>query len=164
MSAVVRDDEPLRALRPMDTAALDDVLRIEQRCYAFPWSRGNFVDSIVAGHWARCLVNQRGEVIGYGLAMPGVEELHLLNLTIAPEHQHRGHARFLLDALCDFGRVARARQLWLEVRPSNERARVLYQRYGFEVAGLRRGYYPDTGGREDAIVMRLPLDVTAGTP
>jgi [ribosomal protein S18]-alanine N-acetyltransferase len=165
MSAVPRDHALVRSVRAMDTRALDEVLRIEQQCYPYPWSRGNFIDSLAAGHWAKCLFDERGAMLGYCVAMAGVDEVHLLNLTIAPDHQRAGHARFLLDALCEQGRTGGAHLLWLEVRPSNQRARALYERYGFEAVGLRRGYYPDAGGRrEDAIVMRFALAHDDGTP
>ena len=91
--------------------------------------------------------------------MAGVQEMHLLNLTVAPAWQHRGLARGLLDALVVDCRADGALWLWLEVRESNLRAREVYRRYGFAQVGWRRGYYPAAAGRrEDACVMRLPLD------
>ena len=100
-------------------------------------------------------------LVGYFVAMPGADELHLLNLTVMPEWQGRGHGRRLLDALEAVCRLQHWPVLWLEVRASNQRALSLYRRRGFAEVGLRRGYYPALGGRrEDAIVMRL--DVPAG--
>ncbi len=97
--------------------------------------------------------------------MPAVDELHLLNLTVAPPHQGRGHGSFLLDALCAQARSSGSRQLWLEVRQSNARASALYLRCGFRVIGTRRGYYPADGGRrEDATVMSLALDAPLQRP
>lgn len=157
MSAVTRP-HPQPRLEPMTMADLDEVMRIEQAAYAFPWSRGNVVDSLAAGHLALLLRAEHGELLGYVIAMPGFEEVHLLNLTVAPPWQRRGLALHLLEALVQRSRDLRARQIWLEVRPSNERALALYRRYGFVVAGLRRGYYPAAGAaREDAQVMRLVL-------
>jgi ribosomal-protein-alanine N-acetyltransferase len=83
--------------------------------------------------------------------------MHLLNLTVAPAVQGRGLGRRLLDALVARCRRERRGALWLEVRESNQRARRIYQRYGFEAVGLRRGYYPAAGRREDALVMRLAI-------
>jgi [ribosomal protein S18]-alanine N-acetyltransferase len=145
----------LERLQVEDLAAL---LAIEVQAYDFPWTRGNFVDSLAAGHAAWWLRQGEGPMLGYFLAMSGVEEMHLLNLTVAPAHQGRGHAVWMLDRLCEIGRGEGALQLWLEVRPSNERARRLYERYGFAEVGLRRGYYPTARGqREDALVMSLAL-------
>jgi len=155
MSAVLR---PELELLPMSALNLDAVLAIEAAAYAFPWTRGNFVDSLASGYDARVLYAGDGQVLGYYVAMAGVEEMHLLNITVAPAHQHQGHARFMIDALAATCRARRAQQLWLEVRESNTRARAIYLRRGFEQVGLRRGYYPAAHGRrEDAIVMSLVL-------
>ena len=105
------------------------------------------------------LLDARGELLGYFVAMDGVDEMHLLNITVAPAHQHRGHARFMLDALVALCRARGAQQLWLEVRASNPRAQAIYQRCGFAQVGVRKGYYPaPQGQREDAVVMSLEID------
>ena len=166
MSALWRRDAP-RAdacareapmLSPMTTAQLDAVLAIEAAAYAFPWSRGNFVDSLVAAHPARVLHDARGQILGYFVAMAGVDEMHLLNITVAPAVQGRGHAHLLIDALIGLCRQQDARELWLEVRASNSRARAMYQRLGFVQLGVRNGYYPASFGRhEDAVVMSLKI-------
>jgi len=154
MNAVLRDEHELV---PMTIAQLDAVVTIETAAYAFPWSRGNFIDSLAAGYPARVLRDARRQALGYFIAMEGVDEMHLLNITVAPADQGRGHGRRMLDALVDLCRTRGARQLWLEVRESNARARALYLRYGFKHVGVRRGYYPAHGGREDAAVMSLDL-------
>lgn len=142
-------------LVPMTVPLLDAVMAIEVRAYPFPWSRGNFVDSIAAGYLTCCLVDDDGALLGYLVAMAGFEEWHLLNVTISPDHQGRGLAQRLLRALEDHARASAAAWIWLEVRPSNGRARALYARWGFEEVGVRRDYYPDGGGRrEDALVLR----------
>jgi ribosomal-protein-alanine N-acetyltransferase len=84
--------------------------------------------------------------------------LHLLNLTVQPAHQRRGHARAMLDRLVDEGRALGALRIWLEVRVSNERAQAVYRRYGFREVGQRRGYYPAGAlARENALVMSLNI-------
>jgi ribosomal-protein-alanine N-acetyltransferase len=150
--------------RPMTVADIDRVMSVEVQAYPFPWSRGHFTDSLAAGYVARLRLAEpagarRAErlpsLVGYFVAMPGVDELHLLNLTVAPAHQGRGHARALLAELADAARGLRAAQVWLEVRESNARARRLYERWGFEAVGLRKAYYPaGHGQREHAVVMR----------
>jgi len=142
----------------MTVGQLDAVLAIEVQAYSFPWSRGNFIDSIAAGYLARVLVADDGELIGYFVAMPGFEEMHLLNLTVASRHEGRGHARRLLAELYSLSSGFAATAIWLEVRESNARARALYERDGFAAAGRRRDYYPAPAGqREDAILMTRPL-------
>ena len=158
MNAAVLRDEPQSLLMPMTASDLDAVLAVEVAAYAFPWTRGNFIDSLAAGYFARVLASPTGRVAGYFIAMEGVDEMHLLNLTVAPSEQGHGHARRLLDALVALCRERGAQLLWLEVRESNARARSLYQRYGFKQIGMRPGYYPAAQGRrEDAVVMSLEL-------
>ena len=157
MSAVqpVSQAEVLR-LEALTLAQLDDLLRIEQRAYSHPWSRGNFVDSLQAGYAVQALM-AGDTLVGYYVAMQGVDEVHLLNITVAPEYQGQGHAVLMLDALALWSRQCQARCLWLEVRASNARALQVYERYGFRRVGVRKGYYPDHGRREDAVVMSLML-------
>ena len=155
-------DEPAgaatRSLLAMSAIHLDAVMAIEAAAYVFPWSRGNFIDSIVAGYAARVLMDANGAMLGYFIAMGGVDEMHLLNITVAPAAQGRGHARHMLDALVALCRADRAEQLWLEVRESNVPARSIYKHLGFEQKGMRKGYYPAPfGRREDAVVMSLNL-------
>jgi [ribosomal protein S18]-alanine N-acetyltransferase len=144
----------------MTAADVDAVLAVEQSAYSFPWSRGNFVDSLAAGYSAELLITRdhgARVVSGYFIAMTGVDELHLLNITIAPAWQGQGHGSRLLDDVQALARQQKLSQLWLEVRQSNQRARALYRRYGFEEVGLRPRYYPAAGAREDAVVMRMDL-------
>ena len=166
MSALWRDDAAAsagdaagdRRLVPMALGHLDAVLAIENAAYAFPWSRGNFVDSIVAGYPSRVLLDARGALLGYFVAMAGVDEMHLLNITVAPALQGRGHARHMMAALVTLCGEHAARELWLEVRLSNTRARAIYERLGFIEVGIRKGYYPaGFARREDAAVMTLKL-------
>jgi ribosomal-protein-alanine N-acetyltransferase len=158
MSAV-RSDRPrpgdaAPSLRNITVDLLDAVLAIEVQAYTFPWTRGNFIDSIAAGYLTRALVGDDGELIGYFVAMPGFEEMHLLNVTVSQRHEGQGHAHRLLAELYALSASFAASALWLEVRESNARARALYEREGFAEAGRRRDYYPaPQGQREDAILM-----------
>ena len=162
MSALPTSATARGVIRTMQIADLDAVLAIEPRAYSVPWTRGNFIDSLAAGYLARVLCDPDGKVLGYFLAMLGVGELHLLNITVSPECQGRGHALGLLDALLELCHGQGCGQIWLEVRQSNERARRIYRRYGFAEVGQRRGYYPCADGtREDAVLMSLNLH--AGT-
>ena len=155
MSAVPRE---MRALEALTIASLDDVLGVERAAYEFPWTRGNFIDALAAGYWAQRLVDDAGRLLGYVVAMQGVDEMHLLNLTVAPPHQGAGHASWLLGALVAHCRALGDRQLWLEVRVSNARAQAIYRRYGFRDIGVRKGYYPAAQQqREDARVMSLAI-------
>ena len=144
-------------LEPLTPERLPAVLAVEQSVYSHPWTRGNFTDTLAAGHHALCLLGG-DELIGYFVAMRGFEEVHLLNITVAPAHQRQGWALVLLDALVLWSRAQGAQWLWLEVRASNMRAQQIYLKRGFARVGLRKAYYPAGHGlREDAVVMNLRL-------
>lgn len=144
--------------RPMQVSDLERVMAVELQAYPFPWTRGHFVDSLAAGYRAQLRVDADDGLIGYSVAMAGVDEMHLLNLTVTPARQGQGHAQALLAELGQAARAAKAATVWLEVRESNTRARALYERWGFESVGRRKGYYPaHAGRREDALVMRWTL-------
>ena len=138
----------------MGESDLDPVVEIEQRIYAFPWTRGNFRDSIRAGY--SCWVCRSGaDLLGYAVLMLAAGEAHLLNLTIDSKFQRRGHGSRLLRHLMRTARDYGARVLFLEVRPSNVAGLELYARHGFRRIGVRRDYYPARGGRENALVFAL---------
>jgi ribosomal-protein-alanine N-acetyltransferase len=145
------------AFAPLLASHLDAVMQVEQRAYAHPWSRVNFLDALHAGYPAQMLVAD-DTVLGYFVAMLGVEEVHLLNLTVAPEYQGQGWAKVLLEALSIWARGQNTQWLWLEVRTGNARAMHVYEAAGFRRVGLRKAYYPAAHGqREDAVVMGLRL-------
>lgn len=150
-------DRPEARLVSVTDAMLDDVVRVENTAYTHPWTRGNFGDSLKSGYQLQALLGG-DTLIGYFVAMEGVDEVHLLNITVAPEFQGQGWAVFLLDALALWSRSRQAEMLWLEVRESNARAQQVYERYGFQRVGRRKNYYPmDTHRREDAVVMSIRL-------
>ena len=142
---------------PMTLQRLDEVMSVEQRAYAHPWSRLNFQDTIKAGYEAQMLMADN-TLLGYFVAMTGVDEVHLLNITVAPEFRGEGWARVMLDALAIWAKGLGADWLWLEVRVGNERAIQVYDAHGYRQVGRRKNYYPNDGGqREDALVMSLHL-------
>ncbi len=143
----------VRAMAPAD---LDEVARIEAAVYPFPWTRGNFADSLIAGYDAWCF-DVDAMLVGYAIVMWLPDEVHLLNISVDEPWQGRGLGRQMLAwLLADAGRRG-AESMMLEVRPSNHRARALYESMAFRQIGVRRRYYPswdDT--REDALVLRRP--------
>ena len=144
-------------LEPLTDVLLDDVLSIENSAYAHPWTRGNFADSLKSGYQLLALMGG-DTLIGYFVAMEGVQEVHLLNITVSPKFQGQGYGVLMLEALVLWARSRQAQWLWLEVRMSNARAIQVYKRYGFGPVGERKNYYPAKNGqREHAIVMSLKL-------
>lgn len=151
------DSAPQARFETLTTTLLAAVLALEKRVYACPWSRENFADSMQAGYQAQCLL-AGATLLGYFVAMKSVDEVHLLNITVAPEQQRQGWARLMLEALTIWARGQGAASLWLEVRRGNQRALKVYQANGFCQVGARKDYYPTASGqREDALVMSRKL-------
>lgn len=140
----------------MTEADLDAVAAAEARIHPFPWTRGNFADSLAAGHGA-WLAREQGRMVGYAVMMQVLDEAHLLNISVVPEAQRAGRGSALLARLFDLARTQAATRMLLEVRPGNISGRAFYQRHGFEETGRRRDYYPAHEGREDAILMAREL-------
>lgn len=153
MNAQLQDPD---SFRPMSLEDVEAVIAIEREIYPFPWSYGNFRDSLSAGYG--CWIYEfDGLVIGYAVMMMAAGEAHLLNLSIAGDWQGRGLGRRFLLQLIRLAREYRADSMFLEVRPSNIAARRLYATEGFREIAVRKKYYPAEDGREDAILMELVL-------
>jgi ribosomal-protein-alanine N-acetyltransferase len=147
---------PQIELLPMTLADIDEVLDIEFYVYDFPWSRGNFADSLSSGYTCRiCRVGE--DLVGYLVFMKVVDEAHVLNIGVAKRWQGRGFGARLLRHAMEEARQNGALTFMLEVRPSNAAALALYQNFGFRQIGVRRAYYPAVKGREDALVLSHPL-------
>jgi ribosomal-protein-alanine N-acetyltransferase len=158
MSAQLQGPESAEvSFEPLSELWLDEIVRIEQTAYAHPWSHANFKDTLAAGYEAQILLAGR-TVLGYFVAMKGVDEVHLLNITVTPAYLRQGWSHLMLDALALWARGQGAQWLWLEARASNTRALHVYTQFGFSRVGLRKDYYPNgVGQREHAVVMSLPL-------
>lgn len=141
---------------PMNAGDVDSVAALESSLQVFPWSRGNFEDSLKAGYgvWVARL---GGELIGFSVVMSVIDEAHLLAIGIAKRYQGQGFGARMLRHAMECARLGGAGRLFLEVRPSNERAVALYRHFGFREIGRRRDYYPAIVGREDALVFDKEL-------
>jgi ribosomal-protein-alanine N-acetyltransferase len=136
-------------MRPED---LDQIVAIERVSFSMPWSRGAFLYEMEQNRVARCWVMRQGaRVNGYLCLWEIAEEIHITNIAVHPDARRRGIGRALLQQVIADARHRRLRLAVLEVRPSNDEARALYESFGFRVVGRRHGYYYDTG--EDALVM-----------
>lgn len=151
------------ALARMSARDLDAVVDIEQRAYSHPWTRGNFENSVKAGHIGLTLRDPAGKLAGYAVLMPVVDEMHLLNITIEPARHRQGLGKLLLAVALATAHQHRLPNVLLEVRPSNTAALALYEAAGFETIGRRKGYYPAADGREDALVLRRRWGTEQGT-
>jgi [ribosomal protein S18]-alanine N-acetyltransferase len=157
MSAVLKDDvAPALTYRALTEDDLPRVVEIENSVYVFPWTFGNFRDSLYSGY--SCMgVWCDSRLIGYTIMMPALEEAHLLNIAVDSAWQGQGIGTRVLTDLIERAKATRCEVIYLEVRPSNIAALRLYERFQFKQLGLRREYYPAVTGREDAFFLGLNI-------
>jgi len=140
----------------MRASDLDAVMQIEMANFPFPWTAGNFKDSINSGHI--CLLLEIDQaLVGYAILMMVLDEVHLLNISVSPSWKGKGWGRHLLNQMMQIGREKGGLNMFLEVRPSNVSAITLYESIGFNEMGVRPGYYPAHNGRENAVLMGVAL-------
>jgi [ribosomal protein S18]-alanine N-acetyltransferase len=143
-------------IRKMLLTDVDRVILIEREIFLFPWSPGNFSDSINTGYHCQIL-EQDNTLFGYGVMTIGADEAHILTIGIAAEWQSKGWGKALLNYFIQLAKQENAKSMILDVRVSNHGAANLYRQIGFEQIAIRKGYYPAMCEREDAIVMQLML-------
>lgn len=134
-------------------AEIDDVLAIEEASFTNPWTREMYAAELENRAISYCYVAREagGRAIGFCSFWHVMDELHINNLAVLPGHRRAGVATALLEFVLREGARLGAVRATLEVRRSNDPARGLYERFGFTVAGIRRGYY--TRPVEDALVL-----------
>jgi len=132
---------------------LDAVLAIEAASFTSPWTREMYLAELENAGVAHFYLAKTplGEIIGFCSFWRVLDELHLNNLAVAPEHRRARVATALLSRVLADGAAMGANRSTLEVRQSNVPAQRLYEQFGFTVAGVRRGYY--TKPAEDALVL-----------
>jgi ribosomal-protein-alanine N-acetyltransferase len=147
----------------MRDADLADVLAVETAAYPFPWTASIFRDCLRVGYccWV-CVFKHR--IVGHGVMSVAAGEAHVLNLCVKPEYQGNGLGKRLLSHLLSLAARHGADTAFLEVRRSNSAALALYSALGFNEIGVRRGYYPSKGGREDALVLARDLGFRGDPP
>jgi len=152
--ATARDDlAPLDVhVVPMQRRHIKAVLRIEEQVYPRPWTASLFTSELALRATRAYVVAKVGrDVVGYAGLMMSLADGHVTTIAVDPAWHRHGIATRLLVAVARAAREREATALTLEVRLSNRPAQELYRRFGFEAAGVRVGYYGDTG--EDAVVM-----------
>ena len=137
-------------IRRLTYADLPQVVAIERRSFPTPWSLAMFVLELSKpGGVCLAALDDEGELVGYLICSRYDVVWHIMNVSVDPAQRRRGIASQLLSAL--LAKVGEDASLTLEVRTSNDGARVLYERFGFRSAGVRPRYYQDNG--EDAVIM-----------
>lgn len=139
-------DFSIRAMARLDIPA---VAALESEIYATPWSPRVFFDELAMENRSYLVVEGDAGILGYGGLLIVEEDAHITTLAIAPEMRGKRLGVKLMLALVDEALIHGARHLTLEVRVSNTPAQGLYERFGFDPVGRRKGYYVD----EDALVM-----------
>jgi ribosomal-protein-alanine N-acetyltransferase len=132
---------------------IDDVLAIEERAFTNPWTRAMYLTELENTAVSYCFLarNERHEAVGFCSFWRVLDELHINNLAVMPDLRRTGIGSMLLAFVLKKGVELGAGRATLEVRRSNEAARMLYERFGFAVAGVRPGYYSKPV--EDALVL-----------
>lgn len=143
-------------LRIMRNSDLDLVVQNELTSYEYGWNKRIFVDCLRAGYQCWVLAS-RDKIIGHGVLSVAVGESHLLTLCVSPNYQRRGLGKTILRFLLERAAKEDADVCFLEVRPSNSKARSLYLSMGFVPIAVRKNYYPAGADREDAIIMSRNL-------
>ncbi|MBU1985293.1 ribosomal protein S18-alanine N-acetyltransferase [bacterium] len=132
---------------------LPAIVEIEKAVFPDPWSYESFVEAISLSE--KCWIAQKGPtVIGYLITQWVMDEIHILNVAVSPDRQRQGVGAALLEYLLDIARQSGMRDVYLEVRMSNQAAQALYTKYAFAQLAVRKRYYRDG---EDARVMHRSL-------
>jgi [ribosomal protein S18]-alanine N-acetyltransferase len=147
-------------IRRMSPADLEEVMVIERAAFLHPWSPELFRREL-EHDWSTILVavepltsaSGRGSerIVGFLIYWLVHDEVHILNVAVAPEQRRKGIARMLMAETERRAHAASAALLTLEVRRSNQGALELYRGFEYRAVGVRANYYVDEG--EDAIVM-----------
>ena len=134
---------------------IEGVIAVEAASFTNPWTREMYLAELDNLDRAHCLLakddERDGQIVGFCSFWLIVDEIHINNLAVLPEYRRQGIALALLARTLDEGLRLGAVRTSLEVRRSNETARRLYERFGFSVAGVRRGYYSQPP--EDALLL-----------
>jgi ribosomal-protein-alanine N-acetyltransferase len=145
------NDAVLR-FRRMTPEDIEQVMTVENEVYEFPWSEQIFIDCIRVGYFCWLALEQQA-VVGHAVISIVADESHMLNLSIARNHQGKGYGRQFIEFLVEEARAQQAQTMLLEVRPSNTAAINCYNGAGFNEIGCRKDYYPAQDGREDALLL-----------
>lgn len=140
---------------PFQTADLDEIMEIENVSFPTPWTRQCYLDLVPLETISFYVAKDEKAVVGYMLYQTWGDELELHSIAVSPKRRRCGIARKMIEYMMDDARSRGVRNVFLQVRPSNEAARSLYTKFGFNVIGVRKNYYRDNF--EDALVMKSDL-------
>lgn len=143
-------------ISPLTSLDLPHAFAIERASHAFPWTENTFLSN-QGERYVNLKLSRGDAMVAFAITQVVLDEATLFNIAVHPDHQRHGYGRQLLEHLIQELEQREILTLWLEVRASNTRAIALYESLGFNEVSVRRNYYPAPDGREDAIIMALPL-------
>jgi len=152
-------------IEPLAHDNIDDVLAIEEAAFTNPWTRAMYLAELENSGVSFCFLARNADrrAVGFCSFWRILDELHINNLAVLPEFRRTGIASALLEFVLQYGVALGARRATLEMRRSNDHARLLYERFGFSAAGVRTDYYSKPV--EDALVLwREDLPLPARRP
>ena len=153
-------------IRPAGLADVTAILSIEQASFPTPWSRWSFLGELAHRNSHTLVAGPSSpspwQTWGYLIFWVVIDEMHILNLAVHPDHRRRSIAQQLLAEGLAQARTLGAELAWLEVRPSNLAALALYKSFGFKTVGRRPRYYDDT--QEDALLLTLDWSEAGNHP
>ena len=138
-------------VREMRYEDLDEVMKIENVCFAIPWTRESMQGELFSLMKFYYVALFDGKIAGYGGMWHVVTERHITNIAVSPDYRRMGVGSAIVDALMNTAEEKEMLGVTLEVRVSNEAAIKLYKKHGFVVTGTRKKYYSDNN--EDAYLM-----------
>jgi len=153
-------ENPRAAVRRMELSDLDEIMYIEERSFATPWSRQSMTDEIANKAACYFVVEADGKIVAYAGAWLVIDEAHITNIAVHPDYRGRGYGKLVTRAVLEYAASVDMGYALLEVRVSNRRAICLYKQLGFKVLAIRKRYYEDNG--EDAYVMLCELEQSPG--
>ena len=139
-------------IQQMTQEHIQDVLQIEEACFAIPWTKQDFEREMKENKLAIYIIAVLdGKIVGYAGMWHIVTEGHITNIAVLQEYRRQGIGNALLEQIIHIAEQKEMIGITLEVRISNIAAQKLYTKYGFRPEGFRKNYYQDT--KEDAVIM-----------
>jgi ribosomal-protein-alanine N-acetyltransferase len=137
----------------MNEEDIDGLLDISALSFSVSWSKDSYIQELTNPVAKYFVAKVDNKVIGFAGTWIVLDEAHITNIAVHPDHRNNGIASKLLKELINYCKNNGCVAYTLEVRSSNKAAIGLYEKYNFKEAGIRKGYYEDN--KEDAVLMWL---------
>lgn len=142
-------------IRGMSHEDIHEVAKIEKMSFSTPWSETSFYAEVHNTHSIAKVAELENAVVGYICVRHLADECHLLDLAVHPDHRGKGIATALFKSIMEELKAGKCSSLFLEVRTSNDTARMIYEKFGFNIVGTRKKYYINP--TDDAVIMMMEL-------